>query len=62
MVVGSERTDISLVTVDDRMAECSETIQLLYVTQHPSLISFLLNLGEFVRTSTIVKIVDNDCE
>ena len=59
--VDSLSTQISFVAVDDDL-KSNESVVLQFVHSFIPYISFLESQGEFLRNTTTVDIVDNDCK
>ena len=55
--------DISLFATNDEITlEYNDKIELKFIPDLSGLITSLEGLGEYIRNSTTVHIIDNDCE
>ena len=56
-------TEVSLLTFDDDITlEYDDTVTLTFTSDDPGLISSLETAGEYIRDTTTVNIIDNDCK
>ena len=61
--ITNESTDISLLTINDDIAlESNDIVKLVFTPLHKQFMDDLEQMGEFVRTTAFVHIVDNDGE
>ena len=59
----TDSIQISVVTIDDERVESNESVVVQFVHIFPPYIANFLEIqGEFLRNTTTVVIIDNDCE
>ena len=56
----SEEMDIHLVIFDDVTLEDNETVVLRFTPETPALISSVEDVGQYIRDTAIVNIIDDD--
>ena len=55
--------DVRILSLNDEITlEYDDKVRLAFIPDNPDLVSGLQSLGEFIRDTAVVNIIDNDCE